>query len=121
MIKVNVTADEALAYHLEPSPGKYQITTSKPLRTPRDLSLAYSPGVAHPVRAIAECPRNNRHSRHPHHCCDEIDDALEMNSPAVVACREPAEVLHSVEAPLDAIALFVGARVVRDDDLARPV
>ncbi len=56
MIKVNVTADEALAYHLEPSPGKYQITTSKPLRTPRDLSLAYSPGVAHPVRAIAECP-----------------------------------------------------------------
>lgn len=56
MIKINVTADEALAYHLEPSPGKYQIIASKPLRTPRDLSLAYSPGVAHPVRAIAECP-----------------------------------------------------------------
>jgi malate dehydrogenase (oxaloacetate-decarboxylating)(NADP+) len=56
MIKINVTADEALAYHLEPSPGKYQMNASKPLRTPRDLSLAYSPGVAHPVRAIAECP-----------------------------------------------------------------
>lgn len=55
MIKINVTADEALAYHLEPSPGKYQIVASKPLRTPRDLSLAYSPGVAHPVQAIGKC------------------------------------------------------------------
>jgi malic enzyme len=55
MTKINVTADEALAYHREPSCGKYQIVASKPLRTPRDLSLAYSPGVAHPVHAIAKC------------------------------------------------------------------
>lgn len=56
MTKINVTAEEALAYHNEPRPGKYQVTASKPLNTPRDLSLAYSPGVAHPVYAIAKRP-----------------------------------------------------------------
>lgn len=55
MAKFNVTADEALAYHLGPRPGKYQIVASKPLSTPRDLSLAYSPGVAYPVQEIAKC------------------------------------------------------------------
>lgn len=54
MTRIHVTADEALAYHLEPSPGKYQIIASKPLKTPRDLSMAYSPGVAYPVQAIAD-------------------------------------------------------------------
>ncbi|KPU84778.1 malic enzyme [Marinosulfonomonas sp. PRT-SC04] len=51
-----VTADEALAYHLEPKPGKFEITATKPMATQRDLSLAYSPGVAAPVEAIAENP-----------------------------------------------------------------
>lgn len=55
MTRVPVTADEALAYHLEPTPGKYQVVASKPLDTLRDLSLAYSPGVAYPVHAIARC------------------------------------------------------------------
>ncbi len=51
-----VTAEEALAYHLEPKPGKFEITATKPMTTQRDLSLAYSPGVAAPVEAIAENP-----------------------------------------------------------------
>ncbi len=51
-----VTAEEALAYHLEPKPGKFEIKASKPMTTQRDLSLAYSPGVAVPVEAIAENP-----------------------------------------------------------------
>ena len=51
-----VTAKEALAYHLEPKPGKFEIKASKPMTTQRDLSLAYSPGVAAPVEAIAENP-----------------------------------------------------------------
>jgi malic enzyme len=51
-----VTAEEALAYHLKPSPGKYKIVALKPLKTPHDLSLAYSPGVAYPVHAIAKSP-----------------------------------------------------------------
>lgn len=55
MTRIDVTADEALAYHREPNPGKYEIVASKPLRTPRDLSMAYSPGVASPVHAIARC------------------------------------------------------------------
>ncbi|MDH3263351.1 MAG: NADP-dependent malic enzyme [Paracoccaceae bacterium] len=56
MAKSRITPDEALAYHLEPKPGKYDIVPSKPMTTQRDLSLAYSPGVAVPVEAIAERP-----------------------------------------------------------------
>ncbi|SMF64510.1 NADP-dependent malic enzyme [Allosphingosinicella indica] len=47
---------EALAFHAEGRPGKIEIIASKPMATQRDLSLAYSPGVAVPVRAIAEDP-----------------------------------------------------------------
>ncbi|MGL4280701.1 MAG: NADP-dependent malic enzyme [Albidovulum sp.] len=54
--KNRVTPEEALAYHLNPTPGKYAIVASKPMATQRDLSLAYSPGVAVPVEAIAERP-----------------------------------------------------------------
>ncbi|MEP2782409.1 MAG: NADP-dependent malic enzyme [Pseudoruegeria sp.] len=51
-----VTAEEALTYHMNPSPGKYEVVATKPMTTQRDLSLAYSPGVAVPVEAIAENP-----------------------------------------------------------------
>ncbi|KPQ18279.1 MAG: malate dehydrogenase (oxaloacetate-decarboxylating)(NADP+) [Rhodobacteraceae bacterium HLUCCO18] len=54
--KTRITRDEALAYHLEPSPGKIDISASTPMATQRDLSLAYSPGVAVPCEMIAESP-----------------------------------------------------------------
>ena len=54
--KSRITREEALAYHLEPRPGKYDIVASTPMATQRDLSLAYSPGVAVPVEVIAERP-----------------------------------------------------------------
>jgi malate dehydrogenase (oxaloacetate-decarboxylating)(NADP+) len=54
--KTRITPEEALAYHLEPKPGKYEITPSTPMATQRDLSLAYLPGVAVPVQAIADNP-----------------------------------------------------------------
>ncbi len=44
---------EALLFHAMGRPGKIEITPTKPMATQRDLSLAYSPGVAVPVRAIA--------------------------------------------------------------------
>ena len=47
---------EALLFHSQGRPGKIEIVASKPMATQRDLSLAYSPGVAVPVRAIAEDP-----------------------------------------------------------------
>ncbi|MGE0855785.1 MAG: malic enzyme-like NAD(P)-binding protein, partial [Hyphomicrobiaceae bacterium] len=47
---------EALQFHAQGKPGKLEITPTKPLTTQRDLSLAYSPGVAVPVRAIADDP-----------------------------------------------------------------
>ncbi|MET0309805.1 MAG: NADP-dependent malic enzyme [Sphingomonas sp.] len=47
---------EALRYHSEGRPGKIEIVASKPMATQRDLALAYSPGVAVPVLAIAENP-----------------------------------------------------------------
>lgn len=49
---------DALAYHAAPSPGKLSIEITTPAESARDLSLAYSPGVAEPVRAIAEDPEN---------------------------------------------------------------
>lgn len=54
MSKNRVTPEEALAFHLEPTPGKFEITATVPMTTQRDLSLAYSPGVAVPCEAIAE-------------------------------------------------------------------
>jgi len=54
--KTRVTDEEALAYHLNPTPGKIEVAASKPMATQRDLSLAYSPGVAVPVKVIAEDP-----------------------------------------------------------------
>ena len=50
------TDEEALSFHAGPKPGKLEINPTKPMATQRDLSLAYSPGVAVPVRAIAENP-----------------------------------------------------------------
>ena len=52
------TDEEALAFHKYPTPGKIAVTPTKPMATQRDLSLAYSPGVAVPVRAIAEDPES---------------------------------------------------------------
>ncbi|GHC74607.1 NADP-dependent malic enzyme [Limoniibacter endophyticus] len=52
----SVSAEEALHFHAMGRPGKFEITPSKPMATQRDLSLAYSPGVAVPVKAIAEKP-----------------------------------------------------------------
>jgi malate dehydrogenase (oxaloacetate-decarboxylating)(NADP+) len=43
----------ALDYHEKPKPGKIVVELSKPTQTQRDLALAYSPGVAEPVRRIA--------------------------------------------------------------------
>ncbi|MEN5275579.1 NADP-dependent malic enzyme [Brucella sp. TWI432] len=47
---------EALDFHAHGRPGKLEINPTKPMTTQRDLSLAYSPGVAVPVKAIAENP-----------------------------------------------------------------
>jgi len=52
----NFTTREALFYHQTIRPGKIEIIPSKPVATQRDLSLAYSPGVAAPVEAIAADP-----------------------------------------------------------------
>ncbi|MXO86213.1 NADP-dependent malic enzyme [Altererythrobacter aurantiacus] len=52
------TTREALFYHETIRPGKIEIIASKPVTTQRDLSLAYSPGVAAPVEAIAADPKN---------------------------------------------------------------
>lgn len=50
--------DRALAYHENPVPGKIKIEIIKPAETADDLTLAYSPGVAEPVREIAKDPEN---------------------------------------------------------------
>src|SRR3989442_9909704 len=50
------TDQEALQFHQQGRPGKIEVLATKPMATQRDLSLAYSPGVAVPVKAIAEDP-----------------------------------------------------------------
>src|SRR5690242_100546 len=50
------TDQEALQFHHQGRPGKIEVVATKPMATQRDLSLAYSPGVAVPVKAIAENP-----------------------------------------------------------------
>ena len=50
------TDQEALQFHAQGRPGKLEVVATKPMATQRDLSLAYSPGVAVPVLAIAENP-----------------------------------------------------------------
>ena len=52
----SVTDQEALLFHSRGRPGKLEIVATKPMATQRDLSLAYSPGVAAPVKAIAADP-----------------------------------------------------------------
>ncbi len=54
--RATVSDQEALHFHQMGKPGKLEITPTKPMATQRDLSLAYSPGVAAPVKAIAENP-----------------------------------------------------------------
>lgn len=52
--KTYITDEQALRFHAEPTPGKLALQPTKPMATQRDLSLAYSPGVAIPVREIAK-------------------------------------------------------------------
>ncbi len=52
----SVSPEEALEFHAMGRPGKLEIVPTKPMATQRDLSLAYSPGVAVPVQAIADDP-----------------------------------------------------------------
>ncbi|MEL6641747.1 MAG: NADP-dependent malic enzyme, partial [Pseudomonadota bacterium] len=56
MSNTKVTREDALAFHLQPAPGKWDIQASVPMTTQRDLSLAYSPGVAIPCEEIAADP-----------------------------------------------------------------
>jgi malate dehydrogenase (oxaloacetate-decarboxylating)(NADP+) len=56
MTNQKYTREEALAFHLEPTPGKWEVSATVPMTTQRDLSLAYSPGVAVPCLEIAENP-----------------------------------------------------------------
>jgi len=52
-----VSKQQALDYHNGPRPGKIEITPTKPCRTQRDLSLAYTPGVAEPCLEINKNPQ----------------------------------------------------------------
>ena len=55
---MTISRQEALDYHSKPLPGKIEVTPTKPCRTQRDLSLAYTPGVAEPCLAIQKNPHD---------------------------------------------------------------
>ena len=54
----NITKEEALLYHSQGKPGKIEVVPTKPHSTQRDLSLAYSPGVAEPCLEIEKNPHD---------------------------------------------------------------
>ncbi|MEQ8444175.1 MAG: NADP-dependent malic enzyme [Alphaproteobacteria bacterium] len=56
MAEQKITEEDALQFHAQGRPGKIELAPTKPLTTQRDLSLAYSPGVATPCLRIAEQP-----------------------------------------------------------------
>ena len=56
MPKNKLTREDALTFHMQPSPGKWEIQATVPMTTQRDLSLAYSPGVAIPCEEIHADP-----------------------------------------------------------------
>ncbi|RYE26673.1 MAG: NADP-dependent malic enzyme, partial [Sphingobacteriaceae bacterium] len=56
--KVNTRKQDALDYHSSGRPGKIQVLPTKPTQSQRDLTLAYSPGVAEPCLQIAENPED---------------------------------------------------------------
>ncbi len=58
MAQIKVTDQEALDYHQFPKPGKISLTATKPMATQKDLSLAYTPGVAVPCLEIQKDPQN---------------------------------------------------------------
>ena len=53
-----ITRQQALDYHSNPRPGKIEVTPTKPCRSQRDLSMAYTPGVAQPCLAIEKNPHD---------------------------------------------------------------
>src|SRR5213080_1359804 len=53
---MSIRRQEALDYHAQGRPGKIQVSPTKPFKNQRDLSLAYTPGVAEPCREIAARP-----------------------------------------------------------------
>ncbi len=56
MTRMKISREDALRFHLEPTPGKLEVVATVPMATQRDLSLAYSPGVAVPCEEIAAHP-----------------------------------------------------------------
>jgi malate dehydrogenase (oxaloacetate-decarboxylating)(NADP+) len=56
MAKNKLTREDALQFHMQPTPGKWEIQATVPMTTQRDLSLAYSPGVAIPCEEIHADP-----------------------------------------------------------------
>jgi malate dehydrogenase (oxaloacetate-decarboxylating)/malate dehydrogenase (oxaloacetate-decarboxylating)(NADP+) len=57
-MSITITEEEALNYHRYPQPGKISVETTKPVKTQKDLSLAYTPGVAVPCLAIEKNPQD---------------------------------------------------------------
>jgi malate dehydrogenase (oxaloacetate-decarboxylating)/malate dehydrogenase (oxaloacetate-decarboxylating)(NADP+) len=58
MAKINISDEEALAYHAFPKPGKISVAITKSVATQKDLSMAYTPGVAVPCLAIEKNPED---------------------------------------------------------------
>jgi malic enzyme len=84
------TAREALFYHETIRPGKLEIVATKPMTSQRDLSLAYSPGVAVPVEAIAADPSLAASVRSTEKLINQKELELDDHCTRILARRQPA-------------------------------
>ena len=82
------------------------------------LITSLSPEGGGKMSKHAAAARTNRHSTQPDDCGNQAYEAFEVDCSTVVSGGETSEVLHLVEASLDAVAVFVGGFIVRNDDFA---
>ena len=89
-VGTSVTEQEALDFHSVGRPGKLEITPTKPMATQRDLSLAYPPGVAVSVRAIAADPA----ARHAKGKCRQVYRKFSRKRLLINLCVKPLEAIR---------------------------
>src|SRR3546814_16440903 len=101
---VEFSEREALLFHSHGRPGKIEIVASKPMATQRDLSLAYSPGVAVPVRAIAENPAAAYDYTAKGHLVAGISTGTAMHGPSNFCACPHKTALGAKEVPFNRVA-----------------
>jgi anaerobic selenocysteine-containing dehydrogenase len=97
---VRIHPDDARARGIETGQSILIFNSQGGFTAEANISEEVRPGVL-------DTPRWDRHSAHPYHRSEEMNEAPAVDAPAVIAGGETTEVFDSVEASLDAVTMFV--------------